>query len=153
MTKNKKDLARELYKSFRTHSRRRQANGEEEVRSNAGDPQPLKNIMDSLVASRSWKQGIAEGTLFTDWHKVVGADIAKHSTPISLVDGLLTIQSSSTAWATQLNVIKDELLKTISSSAPGALVETITIIGPNGPTWKKGLRTIKGGRGPRDTFG
>jgi len=50
-------------------------------------------------------------------------------------------------------VIKDELLKTISSSAPGALVETITIIGPNSPTWKKGLRTIKGGRGPRDTFG
>jgi predicted nucleic acid-binding Zn ribbon protein len=153
MTKIKKDLARELYKSFRTHSRRRQANGDEEVRSNAGDPQPLKNIMDSLVASRSWNQGIAEGTLFTDWQKVVGIEIGSHSTPISLVDGLLTVQSTSTAWATQLNLIKNDLLKTISSSAPGALVETITIIGPHGPTWKKGLRTIKGGRGPRDTFG
>jgi len=153
MTKNKKDLARELYQSFRSHSRRRQSNSEEEVRSGSGDPQPLKNIMDSLVASRSWKQGIAEGTLFTDWDKVVGTDVASHSTPISLVDGLLTIQSTSTAWATQLNLIKEDLLQTISSSAPGALVESITIISPHGPTWKKGLRTIKGGRGPRDTFG
>ena len=33
------------------------------------------------------------------------------------------------------------------------LVEQLSIIGPQGPSWKRGIRTIKGARGPRDTFG
>ena len=80
-------------------------------------------------------------------------EIAQHSTPISLTEGRLTIQSSSTAWATQLNIMKDSLRETISNTAPGALVEELYIIGPNVPNWKKGLRTIRGARGPRDTYG
>jgi predicted nucleic acid-binding Zn ribbon protein len=29
----------------------------------------------------------------------------------------------------------------------------LAFIGPQAPTWKKGLRTIRGARGPRDTYG
>jgi predicted nucleic acid-binding Zn ribbon protein len=86
--------------------------------------------------------------LFSDWNTIVGSEIAEHTTPISLVDGRLTIQTSSSAWATQMRLMQDDLLKTISSSAPGALVETLIFIGPHAPSWKKGLRTIKGARGP-----
>jgi predicted nucleic acid-binding Zn ribbon protein len=25
-------------------------------------------------------------------------------------------------------------------------------LGPNAPSWKKGIRTIRGARGPRDTY-
>lgn len=110
-------------------------------------------MLSELVASRDWRQGLAEGNIFVDWEKIVGVEIAEHSTPISLLDGVLTIQTTSTAWATQLNLISTDLLKTISSSAPGALVESLTFIGPQAPTWKKGLRTIRGARGPRDTYG
>ena len=46
-----------------------------------------------------------------------------------------------------------ELLKTISNSAPGALVEELIFLGPNAPSWKRGLRSIRGARGPRDTYG
>jgi predicted nucleic acid-binding Zn ribbon protein len=91
--------------------------------------------------------------LFTEWKSVVGADVAQHATPLTLVDGVLTIQTSSTAWATQLTAIASSLVKQISSSAPGALVEELVIIGPHAPSWKKGLRTIKNHRGPRDTYG
>ena len=52
-----------------------------------------------------------------------------------------------------MRLMQDDLLKTISSSAPGALVEALVFIGPHAPSWKKGLRTIKGARGPRDTYG
>ena len=109
--------------------------------------------MSELISNRDWRQGLAEGNIFSDWEKIVGAEIATHSTPISLVDGRLTIQTSSTAWATQLTLISSELLKTISNSSPGALVEELNLIGPHAPNWKKGLRTIRGAKGPRDTYG
>ena len=154
-----RDLARELYRAFRNQPKRsrsietNETNGTNETRSNTGDPQQIGSVLDELVQSRDWRQGLAEGNIFADWEKIVGAEIAARSTPISLVDGQLTIQTSSTAWATQLNLISTELLQTISGSAPGALVEKLVFIGPHAPNWKKGLRTIRGAKGPRDTYG
>jgi len=89
----------------------------------------------------------------TTWAQVVGADIAQHTTPLSMLDGRLLVQCSSTAWATQLNLVGPSLLETIKASAPGALVESLDFIGPAAPSWKRGLRTISNGRGPRDTYG
>lgn len=149
----KHDLARELYKTWRNNQRRSKNNPTEEIRERVEDPQKLSAVLNDLIATRDWKQGIAEGTLFTEWKIVVGAEVAQHATPLTLVDGVLTIQTSSTAWATQLTAMAPSLLKQISGSAPGALVESISIIGPNAPSWKKGLRTIKNHRGPRDTYG
>ena len=149
----KHDLARELYKTWRNNSKRSKNNPVDEVRERVEDPQKLNTVLNALITARDWKQGIAEGTLFTDWIKVVGDEVAQHATPITLIDGLLTIQTSSTAWATQLTAMAPSLLKQISGSAPGALVESLSIIGPNAPSWKKGLRTIKNHRGPRDTYG
>jgi len=150
----KVDLAKELYRAWRDNSRKnRTLNTTETPREKIGDPQSLSTVLSELVTTRDWRQGIAEGSLFTEWVSVVGQDIGTHSTPISLVDGLLTIQASSTAWATQLTLMVSNLLKTISNSAPGALVEEILVLPPGAPSWKKGIRTIRNSRGPRDTYG
>jgi predicted nucleic acid-binding Zn ribbon protein len=147
------DFARELYKTWRSNSRKSKNQTADETRVQVEDPQKLESVLSELVTNRDWRQGIAEGTLFTEWTSVVGAEIAAHAAPVSLVDGLLTIQTTSTAWSTQMTLIASQLLKTISQSAPGALVEKIAIIGPEAPSWKKGIRSIKNARGPRDTYG
>lgn len=149
----KRDLAREIYKAFSTHQKKNRSAATAEVRERVDDPKPISSILSELVEQRDWKQGVAEGTLFTQWREVVGAEIAEHTTPISISEGHLTIQATSTAWASQLTVISQQLLASISRSAPGALVESISIIGPDGPTWKRGVRTIRNARGPRDTYG
>jgi predicted nucleic acid-binding Zn ribbon protein len=149
----KSDLAREIYKSWRNQTRKNKGTAREETREKIDDPKSMKDLLADLVDGRDWRQGIAEGTLFTEWKSVVGDEIAQHATPITLIDGLLTIQTTSSAWATQMKLISTQLLKTISESAPGALVEQIEVIGPHAPSWKKGIRTIKNARGPRDTYG
>jgi predicted nucleic acid-binding Zn ribbon protein len=83
----------------------------------------------------------------------VGADISQHASPVSLIDGVLTLQTSSTAWATQLKLVAPAILETVQKSATGVLVESLVFIGPQGPSWKKGLRSIRGAKGPRDTYG
>ena len=148
-----RDLARELYRAFRNQPRRNKIGEAIETRGQIGDPQQIGSVLDELILSRDWRQGLAEGNIFAEWEKIVGPEIATHASPSSLVDGRLTIQTTSTAWATQLNLIATDLLKTISGSAPGALVETLVFIGPHAPNWKKGLRTIRGAKGPRDTYG
>jgi predicted nucleic acid-binding Zn ribbon protein len=148
----KRDIARELFRSYRTGMRKKKET-EQQERIELGEPRKINNILNELIESRDWRKGIAEGNLFSDWRDIVGEEIADHSTPITLYEGKLTIQTSSTAWSTQLRLMNDELLRNIRQSAPGAVVDSLNIIGPHAPSWKRGLRTIRGAKGPRDTFG
>ena len=150
----KRDLAKDLYKFYRSGFKKlKNSDQSNENRERNTDPQSIQSILSEVISNRNWGQGVAEGSLFSDWKMIVGDEIAEHTTPISLVDGKLTIQSSSTAWSTQMRLMKNDLLKTISTTAPGALVEELIFIGPNAPSWKRGLRSIRGARGPRDTYG
>ncbi len=150
----RKDLAKDIYKYYRSGFRKLRNNDQEnENREKNTDPQSLETVLSEVIANRNWSKGVAEGSLFSDWVQIVGQEIATHTTPISLMDGKLTIQCSSSAWATQMRLMQSDLLKTISTTAPGALVEELIFIGPHAPSWKRGLRTIRGARGPRDTYG
>lgn len=147
----KRDLALDLFHSFQTHKRKPKKNIKESTQK-ATDPLALGDVLNKLIIDREWKTGIAEGTLFSSWSSIVGEQISDHTTPISLLDGVLTIRTSSTAWSTQLQLVAPDVLHTIQKSAPGALVDSLNILGPEGPTWKHGRRSIKGAQGPRDTY-
>ena len=153
MSQKKVDLALELFRSYKTGFIKKVKPVVTERTSTPGDPALISDVLTNLVSDRQWESGLAEGNLFAQWEKIVGSDIATHTTPISILDGVLLIQCSSTAWATQLQSVHDQLVATISSSAPGALVESLRFTGPTAPSWKKGIRTIRGARGPRDTYG
>lgn len=150
----RKDLAKDIYKYYRSGFRKLiNSDQENEGRGKNTDPQSLETVLSEVITNRNWSKGVAEGSLFSDWVQIVGQEIATHTTPISLMDGKLTIQCSSSAWATQMRLMQSDLLKTISTTAPGALVEELIFIGPHAPSWKRGLRTIRGAGGPRDTYG
>ena len=153
MSSKKVDLAIELFRTYKTGFVRKIRPQPAERKATPGDPTLISDVLENLVVDRQWESGLAEGNLFAQWEKIVGSDIAAHATPISILDGVLLIQCSSTAWATQLQAVQDQLVETIRGSAPGALVESLRFTGPQSPSWKKGIRTIRGARGPRDTYG
>ena len=154
---SKRDLAKDLFTSYKTgfvkKPRGEKNNSNREANINPTDPQLISDVLKNLIQDREWQSGIAEGNLFANWDNIVGAEIAEHTEPIAILEGVLTIRTSSTAWATQLNLISNDVLASLQASAPGVLVEKLSIIGPQGPSWKRGIRTIRGARGPRDTFG
>ena len=117
------------------------------------DPLTAGQTLDGVLKEFRWEAQLAEADLFNRWAELVGQQNADNSQPETLVGGVLTIRCKSTAWATQLNLAQDDLLSRIRASAPGALVESLTIIGPQAPSWKRGIRSVSNGRGPRDTYG
>ena len=147
----KRDIARELFRSYR--SKTRKSEGVDEELKKQDEPGKLSEVLDELITTRDWKKGIAEGTLYSNWRKIVGDEVANHCEPITLLEGRLTIRAETTAWATQLRLIQDEILKTLQTHSEGVLVEELAVIGPSAPSWKRGLRSIRGSKGPRDTYG
>jgi predicted nucleic acid-binding Zn ribbon protein len=150
----KRDLALDLFKTFKTGVTRK-ANRPAPTKNvgKTGDPELIGELLNNMIDEREWNSGLAEGNLFITWATIVGDEIAQHATPISILDSTLTIQTSSTAWATQLTLVADNLLATIQSDPSGATIAKLRFIGPQAPSWKKGVRVIRNARGPRDTYG
>lgn len=117
------------------------------------DPQPLGRLLDDFVTEQGWERPLADARVFAEWARLVGADVAAHCVPQSLRDGQLRIVAESTAWATQLRLLSRPLLARLAAEVGADVVRTVAISGPVGPSWKHGGRSVRGARGPRDTYG
>lgn len=116
------------------------------------EPHGLGTVIDSLTEELGWNPPLAKSELIAAWAEVVGDETARHSDPVGVSEGTLTVRCDSTSWATQLRLMRGELLVQIDRLYPEAGVENIRFMGPDVPTWKRGPRSVPG-RGPRDTYG
>jgi predicted nucleic acid-binding Zn ribbon protein len=116
------------------------------------DPAGLGDVLDRVSRTMGWSSPLARGELLTSWADLVGPEIATHTEPVGIEDGVLAVQCNSTAWATQLRMMRADIVTSITRRYPDAQITSIRFIGPSAPSWKRGPRSIPG-RGPRDTYG
>lgn len=116
------------------------------------DPLLAVGAFDQLTEEMGWIEPLAEAQLLVHWREIVGDNIADHATPLGVVDQTLTITTDSSAWATQLRLMRHELLVSLAEKVPEVTISQIVVKAPGGPTWKAGPRSVPG-RGPRDTYG
>jgi predicted nucleic acid-binding Zn ribbon protein len=117
------------------------------------DPQPVGQVLSGYVRERGWQRPLSQARVFSDWASIVGADVAAHCAPSVLRDGELKVTAESTAWATQLRLLTSTLLARIAAEVGPEVVHRLHIVGPSAPSWKHGPFSVRGSRGPRDTYG
>jgi predicted nucleic acid-binding Zn ribbon protein len=121
-------------------------------RSRRDDPQPLASAIGGLLDTEGWQQRAAMGSVFGRWAEIVGADLAAHTRPDSFADGELAVTADSTAWATQVRLLAPMLVKRLNAELGDGSVRRVKVRGPAPPRQRGGWR-VRGGKGPRDTYG
>ena len=117
------------------------------------DPQLVGEALTELIQDRGWTTQLTVRTLLEDWAELVGATCADHCSPESFTNSVLVIRTDSTAWATQLRLMAGQVISTINTQLGVVAVKRIEVLGPAPPSWKHGPRSVRDGRGPRDTYG
>lgn len=123
------------------------------ARSRRDDPVPLGTAVGKLIEQRGWTRGISLKLLLSDWPGLVGQANADHSSPEAYADTVLTVRADSTAWASSLRLLAPQLVAKLNAALGDGTVTRIEVLGPAAPSWKHGLRVVRDGRGPRDTYG
>ena len=118
----------------------------------ARDPQLIGSAVEDFLAENGWQGSAALARLSDSWADVVGPEVAEHVVVESWTDGELVLRADSTAWATQVRLLSDSLRRQIDQAVGEDLVRSVTVRGPDAPSWRAGPRVVKG-RGPRDTYG
>lgn len=151
-------LARDIANSYRgakpvssSTGKRRQP--VKPARPKRDEPSQIGDLLGELVNDQGWTEQLASQRVFTDWPTIVGPEVAQHSEVIAFDDGEVEVRTDSTAWATQLRMLAPRIVAKLNTEFGEGSVLRIIVRGPQAPSWKKGLRSVKGARGPRDTYG
>lgn len=154
------DLARQIAASIGTAAsparrRRRRPTGSQVSGAHPDDrdPQTVGRAVDRLIDAKGWTTDVNVHTILGRWPALVGPMLAQHTTPEAYSDSVITVRASSTAWATQLRGLAPRLVATLNEQLGHGTVHRITVLGPDIPSWKRGRRSVRNGRGPRDTYG
>lgn len=154
-----KSLTRATAKSTPT-SRRKQRRRDQPSRGRVSgahpddrDPQLLDATLGRLVDDHGWALDLRVHGVFGRWAELVGSEVAEHCTPESFTEGRLVVRTDSTAWATQLRLLAPTVVRRLNEELGHGTVTLIEVLGPHLPSWKKGPRSTRDGRGPRDTYG
>lgn len=136
----------------RRPTRRRAIADEDQPFQPGRDPHSVSGAMDKLSTDMGWTGAMAEASIGLEWAELVGENIADHTEVVEVSAGTLTVACDSSAWATQLRMMRHDLLVRFGEKVPEAQIEKIVVQAPGAPSWPKGPRSVPG-RGPRDTYG
>lgn len=94
---------------------------------------------------------LSKASVIAQWADLVGPEVAAHATP-DISGKTLTITCDSSAWATQLRLLRHDIATELLTQFPDCGIDDIEVLGPGVNPIIRGPRRVKG-RGPRDTYG
>ena len=115
------------------------------------DPMSIGSIVSRTITERGWTPFLSRESVIDQWEEIVGIDVAGHTIP-EIDEDLITVRCDSSAWATNLRLMRHEILAEVLSRFPHSGIEKISVVGPGVPNKIRGPRSVKW-RGPRDTYG
>lgn len=116
------------------------------------DPVAVGDTLGRLLAERGWTGELSVAGVVGRWRELVGEQMAEHCAVESFSEGSLVVRADSTAWAMQVRLLIPQLERRIAEDIGEGVVTSVTVLGPEGPRWTRGQRSVRG-RGPRDTYG
>jgi len=122
-------------------------------RRSSGGMEPLADVVSDVAAERGWQGRLSLNTLQARWAELAGDINAQHSTPERLADKVVTVRADSSTWASALRLIAPQLVAKLNQALGDGSVTRVDVLGPTAPTWKHGPKSVRDGRGPRDTYG
>lgn len=78
------------------------------------DPRRVGENLDRATQGLGFPKAGILGAIFSKWADLVGADIAAHTEPRTLRDGVLVVAVDQPAWAAQLRYLASDLLEKIA---------------------------------------
>lgn len=100
--------------------------------STSRDPLSFSSAIEELVADRGWELPTAVAAVFARWPEIVGARLAEHTRPERVEEGELLVVADSPAWATQLRLLSDNLVRRLREELGETTVRRVRVQGPSG---------------------
>ncbi len=88
-------------------------------------PKPIKNIIIELLKAYGLKDKFDQYLAIAYWESCVGKEIASHTTPIEVENGIVFVQVDSDTWRNELVFFKHEIIQRLNERIGKPVVQEI----------------------------
>ena len=90
-------------------------------------PRRIGETLDALTKRLGLAPPDSLSKVFAGWDGLVGELLAAHLRPVGLRDGVLTVEVTEPAWATQLKFLGDDLIRRVNDQVGAGTVTELTV--------------------------
>ena len=94
-------------------------------------PYFLRDLLTGIINSRGWSQRLRQEIALSTWSSVAGPELAQHTLPLAVRDGVLHIAVENGIWATQLMYFRTDLLRRLRDANAPELLDLAFHVHPN----------------------
>jgi predicted nucleic acid-binding Zn ribbon protein len=87
----------------------------------------LRDVIDPVGRRLGLGAAAQTGAIWSRWPHIVGADVAAHSRPTTLKDGVLVVRVDSPVWASEMTYLAPEMTRRVNDALNGSVVARIEI--------------------------
>lgn len=88
---------------------------------------PIGEALGRVLAARGLGSAATLARIMAAWDSVVGADLARHVRPVSLQGRELVCEVDDPAWATQVKLLGEDLLRRLAESLGERLADQLSV--------------------------
>jgi hypothetical protein len=93
-------------------------------RKRGGTPSPLSQLVHAVYPAREPEEAQVI-RVFAWWRRAVPARVFARARPVKLSHGVLLVHTATSAWATELDLLSEQLLASVQKHAPNAKVRAL----------------------------
>lgn len=90
-------------------------------------PRRIGETLDALTKRLGLAPPDSLSKVFAGWDALVGELLASHIRPIGLRDGVLSVEVTEPAWATQLKYLGDDLIRRVNEQVGEGTVSELAV--------------------------
>lgn len=94
----------------------------------SSEPRAVGAVAGSLAARRRWAERLEGARVHEVWERIAGEAVAAHVRPVRLLGGVLVLEVSSGAWATQVRYLESTLIERANAELGRPLVEQVKVL-------------------------
>ena len=87
----------------------------------------LGESIKAFIDAMKWNDNFNQASIRSDWERIVGRDIAMHTTDIQFKEGILTLSLNSAALRQELHMRRKDLLTHINEYFGSEVVKEIRV--------------------------
>ncbi|MGV9226357.1 DUF721 domain-containing protein [Streptomyces albogriseolus] len=102
------------------------------TRGEGRDPQGLGSVLGRLTAEQGWDTALDGGNILDQWPTIAPTELATNVRPVAYDPerGILEVQPSSPAYATQVRLFQQQLAKHLNTQLGRPAVRAIRVVAP-----------------------
>lgn len=87
----------------------------------------ISHIIENYVADKKLSSKLNSCRIFNYWEEIVGKEIAKNTKPKKLKDKVLYISTVNPIWASELNLMSQDIISKINGYLKEDMVNTLRV--------------------------